>query len=86
MQLLKDLGFQISMRKVVALCQLLVFLGIKIDTYALVLSLPKDKLNKTKVIVQSFVSRKRASKRQWQIIAGKLNWACKVVYSGRTFS
>ena len=85
MQLLRELGFQISMGKVVSPCQLLVFLGIQIDTNALVLSLPKEKLDGTKVIVQSFVSRKRASKRQLQTLAGKLNWACKVVYGGRTF-
>ena len=85
MQLLKDLGFQISIAKFVLPCQLLVFLGIQIDTNALVLPLPKDKLNKTKAIVQSFVSRKRASKHQLQTLAGKLNWACTVVYGGWTF-
>ena len=84
-QLLKGLGFQISMEKVIPPCQLLVFLGIQIDTNALVLSLPEDKLTETKAIVQSSVSRKQASKHQLQTLAGKLNWACKVVYGGQTF-
>ena len=85
MQLLKDLGFQISMGKVVPPFQLLVLLGIQIHTNALVFSLPEDKLNKTKAIVQSFVSHKQANKHQLQTLAGKLNWACKVVYGGHTF-
>ena len=85
MELLKDLGFQISMGKVVPQCKLLVFLGIQIDTNSLVLSLPQAKLSETKVMVQSFLSRKRANKRQLQKLAGKLNWACRVVYGGRTF-
>ena len=32
-----------------------------------------------------FSLRRRASKRQLQMLAGKLNWACRVVYGGRTF-
>ena len=85
MDMLKDLGFQISMGKVVPPCKLLVFLGIQIDTNFLVLSLPQAKLSETKVMVQSFLSRKRANKRQLQKLAGKLNWACRVVYGGPTF-
>ena len=38
-----------------------------------------------KVMVQSFLSRQRANKRQLQQLAGNLNWACRVVYGGRTF-
>ena len=32
-----------------------------------------------------FSLRRRASKRQLQVLAGKLNWACHVVYGGWTF-
>ena len=49
------------------------------------LSLPQDKLTETKLLVDQFLKRKRASKRQLQQLAGKLNWACRVVHGGRTF-
>ena len=49
------------------------------------LSLPQDKLDETKQLVDLFASRHRASKHQLQQLAGKLNWACRVVHGGRTF-
>ena len=49
------------------------------------LSLPPDKLKETKDLVDRFTKRKRGSKRQLQQLAGKLNWACRVVHGGRTF-
>lgn len=36
-------------------------------------------------MVSRFLFRRRASKKQLQQLAGKLNWACRVVYGGRTF-
>ena len=83
--LLTDLGFQISPTKVVPPCQQLTFLGIVIDTCAMELSLPQDKLRETKQLIDCFAIRKRASKLQLQQLAGKLNWACRVVHGGRTF-
>ena len=84
-ELLLDLGFEISPSKVVPPCQQLTFLGIVFDTQTMELSLPKDKLKETKDLVDLFTKRKRASKRQLQQLAGKLNWACRVVHGGRTF-
>ena len=84
-ELLLDLGFQISPSKVVPPCQQLTFLGIVLDTCAMELSLPQNKLDETKLLIGTFLNRKRASKRQLQQLAGKLNWACRVVHGGRTF-
>ena len=84
-ELLLDLGFVISPSKVVPPCQQLTFLGIFFDTCAMELSLPQSKLAETKQMVDIFCKRQRASKRQLQQLAGKLNWACRVVHGGRTF-
>ena len=84
-KLLCNLGFQISPGKVVPPCQLLTFLGIQIDTVNLELSLPQEKLVETKALVQEFLHKKRANKHQLQCLAGKLNWASRVVYGGQTF-
>ena len=49
------------------------------------MSLPASKLVELQDLVTQFQKRVRASKRQLQQLAGKLNWACCVVYGGRTF-
>ena len=84
-ELLVALGFTISPSKVVKPCQTLTFLGVEINTTNLSFSLPKEKIKVLKEVLLSFCDKKRASKRQLQQLAGRLNWACKVVYGGRTF-
>ena len=81
LQLLR-LGFEISPGKVVHPCQQLTFLGIQIDTVVLELSLPHEKLTETKLLLSEFLGHRRATKRQLQQLAGKLNWASRVVYGG----
>lgn len=49
------------------------------------LRLPRDKLELLKLELQSFKTRKRASKRQLQSLAGRLSWAAGVVKGGRVF-
>ena len=83
--LLVALGFQLSSNKLVPPTQELVFLGVLFNTVALTLSLPAQKLAELKGVIASYGNRKRASKRQLQQLAGRLNWACKVVFGGRTF-
>ena len=85
LQLLQDLGFQISWRKVIGPTQKLVFLGVELDTLKCEMALPQTKLEDLHQVVTAFLSRRRANKKQLQSLAGKLNWACRVVYGGRTF-
>jgi len=80
--LLQKLGFQLSLSKLVPPTQKLVFLGIEFDTVTMSLALPSDKLTDLQHVIHSFCSRTQATKRQLQQLAGKLNWACKVVYGG----
>lgn len=49
------------------------------------LSLPQGKLDELRSELEALMQRKRASKQQLQFLAGKLNWAASVVYSGRVF-
>ena len=84
-RLLRDLGFQISWKKVTDPTTRLVFLGITIDTIKGTLELDKGKLLDLKSYLNDFVGRVRASKLQLQKLAGKLNWACQAVRGGRTF-
>jgi len=83
--LLRELGFSISWHKVEGPCQRLTFLGIEFDSIVQCLRLPQDKLEEFRVLLIEFSARSRASRRQLQRLAGKLNWACKVVRGGRTY-
>lgn len=83
--LLLKLGLDINYNKLVAPCTRLVFLGIQIDTESCEIALPEDKLQDIKHVIASFRQKRRASKRQLQSLAGKLNFAAKVVRGGRTF-
>ena len=71
--LLLDLGFQRSDTNLVLPIQNLVFLGVKIDTNELFLSLPHSKLIELKALITSFCSLTSAPKKQLQQLAGTLN-------------
>ena len=83
--LLRKLGFCISWSKVTDPCQQIVFLGVEIDSTTMELRLPSAKLEELKAELSAFQLRRRASKKQLQSLAGKLNWASAVVRGGRVF-
>ena len=84
--LLRKLGFQINWNKVVDPTKKLIFLGIEIDSVDMCLRLPDDKLSQVRQELSRFAARKRASKKQLQSLAGKLNFCASVVYGGRVYS
>ena len=83
--LLQNLGLSNGWHKVVHPTQHLVSLGILLDTVECAMSLPAEKLKALHEFLLEFSVCHRASKRQLQVLAGKLNWACRVVYGSRTF-
>jgi hypothetical protein len=83
--LLIRLGFQISWGKVLGPARRVEFLGVTIDTSDCTVSLSDNKVDKLHDKLQKFYSKKRASKRQLQSLAGSLNWACQAVRGGRFF-
>ena len=84
-QLLRRLGFCIHWGKVVDPTTKITFLGIELDSITMTLRLPFDKLQSFQSELQGFITRKRASKRQLQALAGRLSWAAGVVKGGRVF-
>ena len=63
----------------------LVFLGIEIDTTAMQLRLPADKLARLKELLWKWRGKKECKKRDLKSLIGVLSHACKVVKPGRTF-
>ena len=79
------LGLEINWEKVAPPSQRITFLGVDIDTVSRTLALPESKLNELKELIDSWMTKKRVSKRDLLKLCGKLNWACRVVRGGRTF-
>ena len=73
LELLQESGFDISWHKVVPPTQCLIFLCVLIIIVSQCLSLPHEKLMALQVFVHDFLHRHRASKRQLQVLAGKMN-------------
>ena len=84
-QLLRKLGFAIHWGKVVDPTNKITFLGIELDSIAMTLRLPEEKLQCFREELQLFLQMRRATKRQFQSLAGRLSWAAGVVRGGRVF-
>ena len=84
-KLLGELGFQINWDKAVGPCQRLTFLGIEIDTVCRQLTLPKRKLCELRLLLSKTMAKRSITKRDLQSLVGKLNFAARVVFGGRTF-
>ncbi|XP_070571308.1 uncharacterized protein [Ptychodera flava] len=84
-QLLQQLGFSINWDKVVEPTQCLTFLGIEINAQTRTLSLDDTKLQEVSDLLEYWLPKRRATKRELQQLIGKLNWAARVIRGGRTF-
>ena len=63
----------------------LLFLGIVLDTDQMEIRLPSDKLTKTLALLQTWLPKKKATKREILSLVGTLQHATKVVRPGRAF-
>ena len=63
----------------------LTLLGIEIDTQALEIRLPNDKLQALQELIRSWLGRESCGKRELESLIGSLSHACCVVRSGKTF-
>ena len=80
-----SLGVPMSPEKTEEPAQVMVFLGIEIDTLSRELRLPQQKVGDCKEVIQSFLGRAKATLREFQSLIGKLQFACCVLVPGRAF-
>lgn len=84
-KLLRALGFAINYEKVEMPTQRITFLGVVLDSNKMCLELPEDKLKDIRGNLKDVLDRNRITKRQLQILAGKLAFAAQVIYGGNFF-
>ena len=61
------------------------FAGTELDTLSMEARLPADKIEKCKLLISSFLRRKKVTLRQIQSLTSVLNFACSVVVPGTAF-
>ena len=81
----KDIGLPTEPEKDVGPTTLITFTGIEIDSVAMELRLPRDKLVRMRADLAGWRGRKACKKRELLSLIGVLSQACKVVRAGRTF-
>ena len=79
------LGIPLALEKVEGPSTSLTFLGITLDTARMEARLPDDKLQRTQQMVEEWLMKKNATKREILSLVGVLQHAAKVVRPGRTF-
>ena len=80
-----DLGVPLKREKVVGPTTSLDFLGIVLDTEAMELHLPDEKVTQLKGLLEEWLVKKSCRKRELLLFIGKLANACKIVRVGRIF-
>ena len=79
------LGFPVMSEKVVGPSTVLEFLGFVIDTAAMEIRLPEEKLLHLKSLLRAWISRRSCTKRELLSLIGSLQHASAVVKPGRIF-
>ena len=80
-----SLGIPLALEKIEGPATILTFLGITLDTTNMEARLPKDKINRIRQLITSWLGKKKATKREILSLVGLLQHATKVIRCGRTF-
>ena len=85
LQVCREAGVPIEESKSEGPASALTFLGIEIDSVAMEIRLPADKLTQVQSLLRQWRGKKACTKRELQSITASLSHACKVVRPGRAF-
>ena len=84
LKLLHSVGFAYNEAKLLGPDTTVKYLGIIVDSSSMTLTLPEEKLVRLIDIITNFVSKRKASKKDLQRLAGNLSHASMIIKSGRT--
>ena len=85
LELCEKLGVPIAVHKTEGPAPVLTFLGIELDTVAMTLRLPEEKLRRLQREIGRWTERRGCTKRELLSLIGQLQHACCVVRPGRSF-
>ena len=82
----KMINFPVSMEKTCWATTMLGFLGLLLNTVDQTVSIPADKLQKAKLMLETLIAKKKVTILQLQKLTGFLNFLCRAVVPGRAFT
>ena len=85
LEVFKQIGFPVAPEKLEGPTTRLVFLGFELDTLAMEVRLPQEKLAELKELAHQWVGRRSCSVKDLESLIGKLGHAAQVVVPGKTF-
>ena len=81
----EELSVPLAPEKIVGPAQIMVFLGIEIDSRNMQIQLPADKLQKLQEKIRGFLGKKKVTQQELLSLIGSLQFASTVIRPGRTF-
>ena len=84
-ELLRKLGFAESGAKACSPATRMIFLGILFDTVKMVMEVTPERVQETLEEVRGWATRETTSRKELQVLLGKLHFVCKCVRQGRVF-
>ena len=85
LSLFDSLGIPLSAKKTEGQSTVIEYLGIFLDTQKMEARLPLEKVNRICEIIDSFHNRNKCTKREILSLLGHMNFACRVIFPGRSF-
>ena len=85
MRISHDIGLPMAAKKTEWATRQITFLELLLDGFQLRMMIPEDKRKKALDLVGIFLSKKKATVREIQVLAGTLNFLNKAIHPGRPF-
>ena len=85
LEIFGELGLPVAANKLEGPCSRLMFLGLELDSVALEMWLPQDKLLELQQLLSLWTGRWSCHKKELESLVGKLSHARRVIQPGRTF-
>ena len=82
----KEINFPISFEKTAWGCTMIVFLGLLINTITQTISIPCEKVDRAKFLIQKLLAGKKTMVKAIQQLCGFLNFLCRCIIPGRAFT
>lgn len=86
MEICEELNLPLSKDKTQWATQIMIFLGLLINTVSQTISIPLDKVERGKKELDIMIRSKKVTVRQIQSLAGLLNFFCRAIVPGRAFT
>ena len=81
----KELGVPLAEDKTIGPTTQIMFLGMEIDTFLMVVRIPQDKLERLKLMLLSIISKKRIALKEFVSVTRKMVFCSTAISSSRTF-